>query len=46
VDESVSSDGVSEELGTTLSDIVAEVEDAVDAEYQSNSWRVIPNKSA
>ena len=45
VDESVSSDGVSEELGTTFSDIVQDVDEA-ESEYQSNSWRVIPNKSA
>ena len=42
----VSSGVVQEEFGTTLQDIVSEVEDAVDAEYQSYSWRVIPNKSA
>lgn len=42
----VSSGEVQEEFGTTLQDIVSEVEDAVDAEYQSNSWRVIPYKSA
>ena len=42
----VSSGEVQGEFGTTLQDIVSEVEDAVDAEYQSNSWRVIPNKSA
>ena len=44
-DESVSSDGVSEELGTTLSDIVQDVDEA-ESEYRSNSWKVIPNKSA
>ena len=42
----VSSGEVQGEFGTTLQDIVSEVEDAVDAEYQSYSWRVIPNKSA
>ena len=42
----VSSGEVQGEFGTTLQDIVSEVEDEVDAEYQSNSWRVIPNKSA
>lgn len=42
----ISSGEVQGEFGTTLQDIVSEVEDTVDAEYQSNSWRVIPNKSA
>ena len=42
----ISSGEVQGEFGTTLQDIVSEVEDEVDAEYQSNSWRVISKKSA